>query len=94
MVTLDLFEAAFGQQINADKSSVFFSSNTSLELKAKILEVMGPMQDSKHNKYLGLPSIIGKSKKEVFAEVKEKIFKKIVRMERKNVIYGRKRDPN
>ena len=55
---------------------------------------MGPMQDSKHNKYLGLPSIIGKSKKEVFLEVKEKVEKKIVRMERKNVIYGRKRDPN
>lgn len=75
MVTLDPYEAASEQQINANKSSVFFSNNTSPELKAEILEVMGPMQDSKHNKYLGLPSIIRKSKKEVFAEVKEKIEK-------------------
>ena len=38
---------------------------------------MSTMQDLKHNKYLGLPSIIRKSKKEVFAEVKEKVAKKL-----------------
>ena len=77
MVTLDLYEAMSGQKINADKSSIFLSNNTSPKLKVEILEVMGPMQDSKHNKYPGLPSIIGKSKKEVFAEVKEKVEKKL-----------------
>ena len=92
IVTLNLYEAVSEQKINADQSSVFFSINTPLELKVEIMEVMGPMQDSKHNKYLGLPLIIEKSKKEVFAEVKEKVEKKNVWMERKNVIYGRKRD--
>ena len=29
------------------------------------------MQDSRHTNYLGLPSIISKSKKQVFAEIKE-----------------------
>ena len=77
VVTLNLYEAVSGQKINADKSSIFFSNNTSPELKAEILEVMGLMQDSKHNKYLGLPSFIGKSKKEVFAEVKERVEKKL-----------------
>ena len=42
-----------------------------------MLEVMGPMKDSKHYKYLGLPSIIGISKTEVFAEVKERVAKKL-----------------
>ena len=32
MVTLDLYEATSGQKINANKSSVFFSNNTSPEL--------------------------------------------------------------
>ena len=36
------------------------------------------MQDSNHTKYLGLPSIIGRSKKLVFAEIKEKVCKKLV----------------
>ena len=31
------------------------------------------MQDSRHNKYLGLPSIIGRSKKQVFVEIKERV---------------------
>ena len=35
------------------------------------------MQDSRHNKYLGIPSIIGKSKTQVFAEVKERVRKKL-----------------
>ena len=42
-------------------------------LKNEVLEILGPMQDQRHSKYLGLPSIIGKSKKEIFAEVKEKV---------------------
>ena len=54
------------------------------------MEVMGPVQDSKHNKYLGLPSIIGKSKKEVFAEIKEKIAKKLSGWKEKMLSIGGK----
>ena len=36
------------------------------------------MNDSRHTKYLGLPSIIGRSKKQIFAEIKEKVGKKLV----------------
>ena len=35
------------------------------------------MQDFRHNKYLGLPSIIGKSKAQVFAEVKDRVAKNL-----------------
>ena len=35
------------------------------------------MQDTRLGKYLGLPSIIGRSKTEVFAEVKEKVRRKL-----------------
>ena len=35
------------------------------------------MLDSRHSKYLGLPSIIGKSKNEVFVEIKEKVGRKL-----------------
>ncbi|XP_030926610.1 uncharacterized protein LOC115953217 [Quercus lobata] len=90
MAILDLYEAASRQKINADKSSIFFSTNTPSELKDEIMEVMGPMQDSKHNKYLGLPSIIGKSKKEVFAEIKEKVAKKLSGWKEKMLSIGGK----
>ena len=74
---LELYEVASGQKINADKSSIFFSHNAPSGLKYEVLEILGPMQDQRHSKYLGLPSIIGKSKKEIFAEVKEKVGKKL-----------------
>ena len=60
---LGIYEFALGQKINTDKSFIFFSWNTSQELKDEILNILRPMQDSRHSKYLGLPSIIGRSKK-------------------------------
>ena len=57
---LNRYEEASGQKINTDKSSVFFSPNTPQELRESILNILGPMQDSRYSKYLGLPSIIGK----------------------------------
>ena len=56
------YEEASGQKINTDKSSVFFNPNTSHDIKNEIFNILGPMQDSKHTKYLGLPSFIGRSK--------------------------------
>ena len=40
-------------------------------------DILGPMQDSRHSKYLGLPSIIGKSKKLVLAKIKERVGQKL-----------------
>ena len=42
-----------------------------------MLDMSGSMQDTRHKKYLGLPSIIGKSKIEIFVEIKEKVEKKL-----------------
>lgn len=78
---LELYEAASGQKINADKTSIFFSHNTPFELKSEMLEILGLMQDSKHNKYLGLPSVIGKSKIEILCRSKRESCKKIGEVE-------------
>ncbi|XP_075663401.1 uncharacterized protein LOC142632980 [Castanea sativa] len=70
-------DAASGQKIYVDKSSIFFSPNTPQEKKDRILDILGLMQVSRHNKYLRLPTIIGKSKAQVFAEVKDRVAKKL-----------------
>ncbi|XP_075659081.1 putative mitochondrial protein AtMg00310 [Castanea sativa] len=49
---------------------------------------MGPMQDLKHNKFLGLPSIIGKSKSAVFADIKERVAKKLSSWKEKLISMG------
>ena len=48
------------------------------------------MQDSRHSKYLDLPSIIGKSKNKVFAEIKEKVRRKLSGWKEKMVFMGGK----
>ena len=60
---LQKYEDSSGQKINTDKSSIFFNPNTSQEAKDEILTNLGPMQDTRHTKYLGLPSFIGRLKK-------------------------------
>ena len=54
-----------------------FGANTPEEKKIETLDILRPMQDSRHSKYLGLPSIIGKSKIEVFAEIKKRVGRKL-----------------
>ena len=48
------------------------------------------MQDSRHGKYLGLPSVIGRSKIQVFAEIKEKAAKKLSGWKEKMLSLGGK----
>ena len=85
---LRLYEADSGQKINSDKSSVFFNANTPEEKKIETLDILGPMQDSRNSKYLDLPSIIGKSKIEVFAEIKERVGRKLSRWKEKILSIG------
>ena len=87
---LKLFEATSGQKINMDKSSVTFSQNTPVETRRKVLEMLGPMDELRQGKYLGLPSVIGKSKNQVFAEIKEKVGKKLSRWKEKMLSVGGK----
>ncbi|XP_065629278.1 uncharacterized protein LOC136067411 [Quercus suber] len=83
-----LYEAASGPKVNTNKSSVFFSANTLGELKIETLDILGPMQDSWHSKYLGLPSIIKKSKMDVFAEIKERVERKLSGWKEKILSFG------
>ena len=71
------YEDASGQKINTDKSLVFFSPNTHQDLKEAIFGILRPMQDSKHSKYLGLSSFIGRSKKQVFSILRERVGQKL-----------------
>ncbi|XP_073132988.1 uncharacterized protein [Henckelia pumila] len=69
---LNKYEAASGQKVNFDKSSISFSANVSNELKNTLCEVLGVNYTTNHGKYLGLPSLIGRNKREVFDFIKEK----------------------
>ena len=59
---LDEYEAASGQQVNKEKTNVFFSRNTREDMRERLKLQLGVQDIRQHEKYLGLPSLIGRSK--------------------------------
>ncbi|MCH88581.1 CNGC5-like protein, partial [Trifolium medium] len=77
MELLKIYEEASGQEINLSKSEVFFSRNIRRATQADLSNMMGVRQVMGAGTYLRLPSMVGRSKKETFAFVKYRIWKRI-----------------
>jgi hypothetical protein len=71
---LELYEVASGQKLNKDKTSIFFSRNTSMEKRAEISQLSGLQATQNYDKYLGLPTLVGKSRVQAFNSIKDKVW--------------------
>ncbi|MCH90826.1 putative ribonuclease H protein, partial [Trifolium medium] len=74
---LQTYEEATGQEINMSKSEVYFSRNLSRAAQEDLSRIMGVKHVLGTGTYLGLPSMVGRSKKDTFGYVKDRIWKKI-----------------
>jgi hypothetical protein len=63
---LQLYEGASGQKMNANKTFIFFSKNTIPEDRGRILELSGIPYTQRYDTYLGLPELVGKSRRMAF----------------------------
>ena len=63
---LNKCELASGQKINYEKSEVSFSRGVKISQREEMTNVLSMRQVEKHEKYLGNPSIAGRSKKRIF----------------------------
>ena len=70
-------EQASGQQINRGKTQLFFSTNTEEHIRNRILDLLGVLAISQYEKYLGLPSFVGRAKKQSFSYIWERVWSKI-----------------
>ena len=77
------YEEASGQKMNRSKTSLFFSKSTPEEVKYGIKVALGVPEILHYEKYLGLPCLVGKGKKESFNYIKEKVWWKLQRWEAK-----------
>ena len=74
---LEKYERASGPRINWDKTQLFFSSNTNQQVKNSIKGRLGVAVSHQFDKYLGLPSFVGRGKKQSFSYIRERIWQKI-----------------
>ena len=74
---LNLYEAASGQQVNLQKSSVVFSRNILSSERSSLAELLGMEMVEKHDKYLGIPTLVGQSRNDTFAYIKDNLAKKL-----------------
>jgi len=77
MEILNVYERASGQQLNAAKTSVFFSRNTGNDFREWVRSTAGLSVVQGFEKYLGLPTMVGRSKTRTFASLVSKVRKKL-----------------
>ena len=65
------YECAYGQQLNRDKTTLFFSKNVPQGMQDTIISLLGVPEIKQYEKYLGLPSFVGRSKKTSLLYIKE-----------------------
>ena len=77
MEILKLYEESSGQQLNREKTTIFFSSTTLPATHQAILDFWGSNGVQNFDKYLGLPALIGRSKRSIFNGLKERIVRRL-----------------
>ena len=77
------YEILSGQQINKGKTAIFFSKSTNEDMKLEFQEALGMQEIKQFDKYLGLPSLVGRHKKASFDYIKERIWRKLQGWEEK-----------
>lgn len=87
---LQTYEEASGRAINLNKSAIAFSKNVSSSLKLDISNLLGVFTTIGEGKYLGLPSMVGRTKKAIFSYIKDRIWRKIQAWSHKSLSKARK----
>jgi hypothetical protein len=74
---LDLYCMASGQRVNRDKSSIFFSKGCPGGVKEGVKVALDVHNETLNEKYLGMPSDVGRSKMGAFKFIKDRIWSRI-----------------
>jgi hypothetical protein len=74
---LQAYEISSGQRVNREKSSVFFGKGCLEERKTELKATIGIGCEALSEKYLGLPTVMGRSKEGAFKNLPERSWSKI-----------------
>lgn len=74
---LTVYAQASGQVVNFNKSSISFSVNMFDSNIQQLCERLEVYATTNHGAYLGLPSYIGRKKKEVFQYIRDRVWQRV-----------------
>ena len=74
---MDRYELTLGQKINPKKTTIFFGKSVSVSSKSAIKNFLGVLEIKEYEKYLGLPTVVGKNKMASFNYIKERVWGKL-----------------
>jgi hypothetical protein len=77
MQLIQRYEQVFGQKINTTKTTIYFSCRTRSKFKDHMCSFMGISPTVGYEKYLGLPSMVGRSKTRTFATILSTVWKRV-----------------
>ena len=72
-----VYERTTGKQVNRQKTSLFFQPNTLAEIQEELKQRFGVDIIRQHEKYLGLPSLVGRNKCNIFQQLTERVANKL-----------------
>ena len=72
-----MYEEVSGQKLNREKTTLFFSKAITEANYQIIKGILGVREIHHYEKYLGLPSLTGRGKKESFNYIKERVWRKL-----------------
>ena len=71
------YERVSGQKLNKEKTSLYFSKNTRRDVQDQVKQKFGAEIVRRHEKYLGLPPLVGRGKRKAFNWIKDQVGGKI-----------------
>lgn len=72
---LEAYENVSGQLINFQKSAISYIPNLAEDRQGALSTSLGLSNDLSHESYLGLPFFIGRNKRRLFDNIKERVWK-------------------
>ena len=74
---LDLYEKALGQKLNKEKTSIYFSHNTSADARRLLSWIVGVPPTQRYESHLGLLALVDISRTHSFEGLKGRIWDKM-----------------
>jgi aspartate/methionine/tyrosine aminotransferase len=82
------YQRASGQLVNINKSEIMFSKHVKDEAKRSIHQILPMNQVEFFSRYLGMPTVIGRSKNQTFQFIQDKVWKKLKGWKEKHLSFA------